>query len=76
MPDHDDRCFSIRAVPLEFYQIASGQFFIDSNFGAYRDSDTPLEALAQAVDAGKFNGFGGDPLLFKRPLERSAVTSV
>jgi hypothetical protein len=76
VPDHDDRCFLVRVVPFEFYQITCGQFIVDGDFGAYRDSDAPLEALAQAVDAGKFKDFCGDLLLLERPLERLAVTSV
>jgi hypothetical protein len=51
VPDHDDRYLFVRAVPLEFCQVACRQFFFDSNFRAYRNSDIPLEALAQAVDA-------------------------
>jgi hypothetical protein len=55
VPYHDDRCFIVRAVPFEFYQIACGQLFVNGNFGAYGNADTPLEALAQAADAGKMN---------------------
>jgi hypothetical protein len=76
VPDHDDRCLFIRAVPLEFYQIACRQFIIDSHLGADRNTNTSFEALAQAVDAGEFKDFNADVLLFERPLERSTVTSV
>jgi hypothetical protein len=55
VPDHDNRRFFVRAVPFEFYQIACGQLFVNGNFGAYGNADTPLEAFAQAVDTGKMN---------------------